>query len=355
MPYDHFDVVDCDGHIVETVEELAKFMDPATRKHALEPARNREGVFPSLDGFHLALHTGAAVRERVTASDHRPGSADDWLAFLDKAKIDRAVLFTSEGLSVGNIQNPRYAAAICRAYNDYVHETFARASGRLRPMALIAMQDPPGAAAELRRAVRDLVLAGAMIPSTGLPLHLGHEYYRPVYAQAAELGCPLAVHGGANGRVGLETFSNFTASHVLHHSIPLMVALVALIYHGVFDRFPDLRVGFMEGGCGWISFLLDRMERDENYFDAADQPARRPIEYLQGGRILIGCEGSEGSLAYVASRVGIEAFAYASDYPHEVDLVDAIREIEEVADRPDLTESDKEAVLGGNAVRFFGL
>ena len=142
MPYDHYDVVDCDGHIVEAVDEIAEFMDPATRQHALEPARNREGVFPSLDGFHLALHTGAAVRKRVTASDHRPGSADDWLAFLDKARLDRAVLFTSEGLSVGNIQNPRYAAAVCRAYNDYVHEAYARKSDRLRPMALIPMQDP---------------------------------------------------------------------------------------------------------------------------------------------------------------------------------------------------------------------
>ena len=146
MPYDQYDVVDCDGHIVETVDELAKFMDPATRKHALEPARNREGVFPSLDGFHLALHTGAAVRERVTASDHRPESAADWLAFLDKAKLDRAVLFTSEGLSVGNIQNPRYAAAVCRAYNDYVHDMYARVSDRLRPIALIPMQDPEAAA-----------------------------------------------------------------------------------------------------------------------------------------------------------------------------------------------------------------
>ena len=182
MPYDQYNVVECDGHIVEAVNEVAKFMDPATRKHELEPARNREGVFPSLDGFHLALHTGAAERERVTASNHRPGTADDWLAFL-----------------------------------------------------------------------------------------------------------------------------------------------------------------------------LDRMERDENYFNAADQPEKRPIEYLQGGRILIGCEGSEVSLAYVTSRVGVEPFAYASDYPHEVDLLDGIREIEEIAERDDLNESEKAAVLGGNAVRFFGL
>ena len=61
MAYEQYSVVDCDGHIVETAEELAEFMDPATRRHALRPARNREGVFPSLDGFHLALHTGAAV------------------------------------------------------------------------------------------------------------------------------------------------------------------------------------------------------------------------------------------------------------------------------------------------------
>ena len=52
MAYEQYSVVDCDGHIVETAEELAEFMDPA---------RDREGVFPALDGFHLALHTGAAV------------------------------------------------------------------------------------------------------------------------------------------------------------------------------------------------------------------------------------------------------------------------------------------------------
>lgn len=355
MSYEQYSVVDCDGHIVESIAEMSEFMDERTKSHALEPSRNRQGVFPSLDGFHFALRTESMTRERVTASDHRPGSADDWVAFLDKANVERSVLFTSEGLSVGNIQNPRYAVAVCRAYNDYVHDTYARASDRLRPMALIPMQDPAEAARELRRAVKELGLPGAMIPSTGLPLHVGHELYWPVYEAAADLDCALALHGGANGNFGMQTFSNFTASHVLHHSVPLIVGLVSLIYHGAFDRFPNLRMAFMEGGCGWLSFLLDRMERDENYFDAADQPKMRPIEYLQDGRVLIGCEGSEGTLAYVAGRVGAQAFAYASDYPHEVDLNDAIREIDEVAERPDMSAEDKQAVLGDNARRFFRL
>lgn len=355
MSYEGYTVLDCDGHLVESIAEMAEYMDPRTRKHALTPSRNRQGVFPSLDGFHFALHDDAAAEKRKTASNAKPGSPEDWLAFLDKAKVDRSVLFTSEGLSVGSIQSPRYATAICRAYNDFVYDQYARASDRLKPMALIPMQDPQEAAKELRRAVKDLGLPGAMIPSTGLPLHLGHELYWPVYKAAAELECVLGVHGGSNYGSGLDSFTNFTASHVLHHSVPLMKALVSFIYHGVYDHFPGVRFAFMEGGCGWLAFMLDRMERDENYFDRADLPKKSPVEYMQNGRILIGCEGSEKSLAYVASRVGIEAFAYASDYPHEVDLPAAMHEIEEVAERDDLSQSDKQAVLSENARRFFRL
>jgi predicted TIM-barrel fold metal-dependent hydrolase len=357
MSYENYSVVDCDGHIVESIPELAEFMSERIQGHALRPSRNRQGVFPSLDGMHFALHEGKNTsKKRVTASEYRPGSGEDWLAFLERAKIERTVLFTSEGLSVGFIQIPRYAVEVCRAYNDYVSHRFARLSDRLRPMALIPMQDVAAAVKELRRAVTDLGLPGAMLPSTGLPLHLGHESYWPIYEEAERLDCALAVHGGANlAGAGLNTFTNFTASHILHHPVPLMVALVSFIYHGALDRFPKLRVAFMEGGCGWLASILDRAERDENYFDTRDQPKLHSIEYLTSGRILIGCEGSENALAYLARRVGIHPFAYASDYPHEVDLPAAQHEIEEIAERDDLTEEEKKAVLGENAKRFFKL
>ena len=357
MPNENYSVIDCDGHIVESVPEFAEFMSERIKGHALRPSRNRQGVFPSLDGMHFALHEGkSTAKKRVTASEYRPGSGEDWLAFLDRAKIERTVLFTSEGLSVGFIQIPRYAVEVCRAYNDYVYHKFARLSDRLRPMALIPMQDVPEAVRELRRAVVDLGLPGAMLPSTGLPLHLGHETYWPIYEEAERLDCPLAVHGGSNLEgAGLDTFTNFTASHILHHPIPLMVAMVSFIYHGVLDRFPKLRVAFMEGGCGWLASILDRAERDENYFDSRDQPMRKCIEYLTSGRILIGCEGSESALAYLAKRVGIRPFAYASDYPHEVDLPAAEHEIAEIAERDDLTDQEKRAVLADNARRFFRL
>src|SRR4051812_46519648 len=101
-------VVDCDGHLMESIPELTEYMDPDLRREALTPHRNRQGIFPSLDGIHYLREVegeGVKQRKRVTASEQRAGSGEDWVAFLDKAEIEQAVLFTTEGLSVGFIQH----------------------------------------------------------------------------------------------------------------------------------------------------------------------------------------------------------------------------------------------------------
>ena len=142
-----FSVTDCDGHILESIAEMAEFMEPGPKDHALHSYRNREGVFPSLDGLHApnsAIRAGAKKHTRVTASQFRPGSGEDWAAFVEKVGIDNSVLFTSEGLSVGFIQLPAYAVSICRSYNDYVYERFASVSPRLKPIALIPILTTAG-------------------------------------------------------------------------------------------------------------------------------------------------------------------------------------------------------------------
>ena len=222
-------------------------------------------------------------------------------------------------------------------------------------MALIPMQDVPAAVRELRRAVKELGFPGAMLPATGLPVHLGHQLYWPIYEEAEKLDCALAVHGGSARGLGLDSFTSMTAAHVLHHPVPLMMAVVSFIYDGVFDRFPTLRLGLMEGGCGWLPCLLDRMKRNEGYYQHFKGPEHHPVDYVTSGRMLIGVEGSDETLSYLVRRVGAHVFAYASDYPHEVDFVAAEREIKEMAERNDLTRDEKEAILGGNAKRFYKL
>ena len=358
MTQKQFPVVDCDGHLIESIPELAEFMDPDMRQSVLNPGRDREGAFPSLDGFHGPRIRGAGAdngteRDYVTASSHRKGSAEDFISFLEKAGVDEAIIFTSEGLSIGFIQNADYAVGICRAYNDYVYDRYARLSDRLHPMALIAMQDPAEARLELRRAVKELGFPGAMIPSTGLSLHVGHEYYWPIYEEAANLDCVLGVHGGSIAGIGMDTFTNRRAISGTHHSIALLLALTSLIGHGVMEQFPSLRVGFFEGGCAWLVLLLDRMERHERVTGRIHVGTL--TECLKNGRILIGCEGNDGSLPHLAQRAGIDVFAWASDYPHEVDLEAAKQMIRETVDSPNFSAAEKTAVLGGNAQRFFKL
>lgn len=356
-----FSVVDCDGHIIEEGSELLEFLGEDLRQN-LKSAASQRGrnthlgaVFPSLDGMHMLepRATSPGGRQRVNASEFRMGSAEDWLEFMDKAHIQKAVMFPSEGLSVGLIQKPRYAAMVCRGYNDYVYHKYRRISDRLRPIALIPLQDVQEAVRELRRAVLDLGLPGAMLPSRGLPLHLGHEHYWPIYEEAQRLDCTLAVHGGSNYSMGLEGFTNSAASHILHHPLPLMVAFVSFFWEGALDRFPDLRLAFMEGGTGWLVSVMDRIKREDHY--APRDSKLDVVTWLQSGRVLIGCEGSEEALDYLVKRVGVTPFAYASDYPHEVDAVAAMEEIDEVAEYPGLSETEKQAVLAANAVRFFKL
>ena len=242
-------IVDSDGHIIESIEEMAEFLDPPIRDTALGTGGigtiielSKTSLFGTLDGLHFtnvaASGNATARRERINASDHRMGSAQDWKALLDKSGMAETVVYTTEGLQVGKLRNKEYAVGLCRGYNDYVANCYQGYDSRIHPIALIPMQDPARAALELRRAVKDLGLLGAMLPSTGLDLHLGHEYYWPVYQEASDLGCILAVHGGSNVGIGIDSFTDLTPSGIVHHPVPLLYAFVSFIYDGVFERFP---------------------------------------------------------------------------------------------------------------------
>ena len=356
-------VIDCDGHLMESNEELGEYADdslraPLTSKMVKVATAGRmitqDGPFPSLDGIHNYARGwgGRFSWPRTMASEERTGSAGDWSALLDKTGIERTVIFPTRGLAVGMIRTPEYADRLCRVYNDYVHDRYRGADDRIHPMGLIPMVSPALAVEELRRVVRDLGMPGAMLPAAGLPLHLAHEFWWPVYEEAEKLGCVLALHGASHHGLGLDSFTDFVGSHILHHPVPLMYALVGLVYHGVLDRYPGLKLAFLEGGAAWLVPVLDRAVRDDEFFGRV---AKRPFdEYVTSGNVLIGCEGNDVSLPYLASRVGIEPFAYSSDYPHEVDLPGAQHEIRETVESDALTDDQKRAVLSGNAARFYG-
>ncbi len=335
--------VDCDGHVMENIDELAQFIG---RRNNLEAQINPRRMVPSLDRFHTPRF------EKRTPGTFDPTIGPErWLEFLDKTGLEYSVLFPTEGLAFGQISFAPWAAAYAKGYNDWLYEKYLKFSQKLKGVALIPMQDVPSAVTELRRAVKELGMVGAMLPSNGLRLHLGAKEYWPVYEEAVNLDCALAVHGGCYGDLGFNSYAVFPATRALGMPFPLAIAATGMIVEGMFDAFPGLRVGFLEGGTAWIPIVIDRLERELEY--GGLRLARKPGDYFKSGKAFVGCEGNERALAYAIERVGVEPFMFASDFPHEISLGNCMEEINEIVERTDLKQEHKAAILGDNARRFY--
>lgn len=350
-------IIDGDGHLYEDHEAIANLMPPAFRKSS----GSVSPLFPPLDHLHAANR-----HENPPYSFARVGP-EGWLEFLEEVGIDTTVLYPSNALMYGKIVSRDWAIAVTRAYNDWLHQTYMKRSPRFKGMALIPMQEPEAAVTELRRAVLELGMPGAMLPSRGLKAHLGSREYWPVYAEANRLGCVLAVHSGDMSGIGMDDLSPFAAVHSLGHPYGLMVCFAAVVFNGICDKFPNLRWAFLEGGVAWLLMCMERFDRSWETHVQYDprkeflqlRPGEKVSQYIRrhmdAGRIFVGCEGTELEMAHAVKTVGSKPFVYSTDFPHEVNSELARHEIHEILDSDELTAGDKAAIMHGNAERLYRL
>ena len=131
-----------------------------------------------------------------------------------------------------------------------------------------------------------------------------------------------------------------------------MFATATIVCGGVLERFPRLRAALLEAGASWGPYMFERF--DEHYEKRPNEMpliSKPPSEYLADGRVVISCE-AERHLPHALAGLGTHVVAYASDYPHwDAEYPDSVSKI---ADRDDLTDEQKAAVLSGNARRLLG-
>ncbi|HEX9443548.1 MAG TPA: amidohydrolase family protein [Candidatus Binatia bacterium] len=349
-------IIDGDGHIMEDGAGILAHMASPYRQIA-----ERKGIiFPPLDH----LHTGRAV-ETPPQRDGRPGvGPEGWLAFLDDVGIEWTVLYPTVALSYGKIVSLDYAVEAARAYNDWLSDVYLKFNPRFKGMAIIPMQDPGEAAKELRRAVTELGMLGAMMPSNGLAHPLGAKAYWPVYEEANRLGCCLAIHGGCHDRFGLDHMNMYVPVHALGHPWGLAVSFSDIIYNGIFERFPRVRMAFLEGGVAWLLLCLERLHAShETHFQhipaggfgvrEEQDPKKYILQKIKEGRIYLGCETEELTMPFAIKVVGNQPFLYSSDFPHEVTNESCKRDIAELMESGEITGDDKAAILYRNAERFY--
>jgi uncharacterized protein len=330
-------VIDADGHVRESIPGIREFLDPRWQ---------RRNLFP----------TDAWDRDLRGKLGQAPQGPQDQLAAMDQDGIDVMVLYPTAGLAIGRVHEPAFATALTRAYNDWLSRFSQTDRRRLQFVALVAPQDPAAAAQELRRAVTELGAVGAVLP-THVPQSpdWGHSYYDPIYAEAERLDVGLGFHTGtSNESLGSQRFRSFLCAHTIDHPVEQMIALCAILIGGVFERFPRLRVAYLESGIGWVPYMMDRLDEEveKRGADEASCLTQLPSEYIKSGRIFFGVECEEKTIPD-GVRWGLEdTLLYASDYPHWDG--DWPHTIHSVTARDDLSEDTKRKMLHDNAVRFYG-
>ena len=367
-----YNVIDADGHVLEPVDIWDKYIDPAYRERApriivdtdgKERLQVGEQVLGSQKGFGVIGAIGSRDHEvdenTMKYIDGRKGGFDPHARIpdMDLDGIDAAFLYPSVGLFSGAIKEPKLAAAVCRAYNRWLAEYCQPYPDRLFGVAMLPMQSIELAIEEMRYARKELGMrAGFLRPNPYHGRMLHHPDYEIFWSAVEDLDMAIGLHEGASGgmpQVGVDRFESRSARHIISHTMEMMLAAMSVIWEGVCDRHPKVRIGFMESGGGWIAPWLDRMDRhfDDKGFNDTDL-SMRPTDFFRRN-CWISFEPVEGSLSVLADYIGPHKILWATDYPHPDGFFPGAPKM--IADRPELSAETKRQILGGGAKGFYKL
>ncbi|HEX9444468.1 MAG TPA: amidohydrolase family protein [Candidatus Binatia bacterium] len=332
-------IIDGDGHLLDGPELVY-------RRYLPEKFRSRTGPFFLQFGWDIRLNGSLGKLD---------ADPDTYRRDIDAEGIELMVAYPSPALSIGLVREFDLAAALARAYNDWARDFGRAVDGRIKAAAVIAPQAVPEAVAEIRRAVTELGAVAVMMPTYVSPgFDLGQPQFDPIYAEAEALGVPVAFHATAQVSQGAQRFHKYIGVHMVSHPFEQMISIISVISNGVLDRFPRLKVAFLEAGVGWVPYWMDRFDEKYHKRRAEMAPLKMPpSEYIRANRCFFTCEGEESALAFTIERFGDDCILYASDYPHwDTDWPNTSRMIVE---RSDISEKSKEKILGLNALSFYGL
>jgi predicted TIM-barrel fold metal-dependent hydrolase len=165
---------------------------------------------------------------------------------------------------------------------------------------------------------------------------------------------PLCVHNRREGPAGEVRFDSFIFMHTIGRPVETFIQFAGLMYGGVAERFPKLRIAFLECGVGWVPYWMERMDEEWEKRGKIEAPLckNKPSEYVKHGNWFFAMEPEEETLPYVIERIGEDKIVFASDYPHWDGIFPHV--VSTIRGRKDISESAKAKVLGENAKRFYG-
>ncbi len=363
--HDYF-IVDVDSHHVEFdswSEILEHIENPVLRHNAKALAEswprakqlafhNHMAGLTFQDVFGRIPHQ-AELGEPVEASDvHR----DITLIrrAMDSMGIQIQVVFPQPMLEIGSHPEPDIATALTFAYNRWFTRTILQHEKRVKVLLSLPFHDPEACLKTIQEFAETPGVIGFMITSQRRA-SVHHNSYMRVYKALEEHGLPLAFHAGPTwGDSMTSTMNRFLAVHSMSFVTCNMTHMANWIVNGLPERFPKLKVLWVESGLAWVPFMMQRLDH-EYLMRQSDAPLlkRLPSEYMQ--EMYYTSQPLEATnmdlLQSTFKAVHAETqVMYASDWPHWDFDVPA-----RIAGLPFLQEQAKRNILGETARKLFRL
>jgi predicted TIM-barrel fold metal-dependent hydrolase len=378
MPYVEGRVVhDADSHIFEPPGTAERYADPAIRDRlgeALRPfawtqadhadvAQQRDPAFRARDADEIMLRKNQRATGAVLPED-RPGALD-LLGFASQLVFTTSYLEPLRVLERGDDLDLLYGLAA--AHNRAIVE-FCRADARLLPVGYLPLGDIARSIAAAGQAI-ELGVAALMIPSHPLrACSQSHVGFDPIWARVQDAGVPIVFHVGGeqpmdpvykrNGLPPVPDFhggdANFTSVSYLAIPYAPMQTLGTMIYDGVLDRFPRLRIGVIELGASWVPGWMRALDAGAEAFrkneDRLQRLSLKPSEFVR--RQVRVTPYPHEPAGWIVANAGAEVTMFSSDYPHVEGGRNPLRRFE--ASLAGCSDAEHRAFFCDNFVDFMG-
>ena len=364
--------ISSDSHVFEPPDLWTTRIDPEFRERAPHIRRvdDMDHIYVEGDQYlaGIGLILGAGVRfdapEKITGQgrmDEVPSGGyepEEHIRDMALDGVSGEVLYPSQGLFLFKVKDPSLLSAIFRAYNDWLTDFCSIDRDRLKAIAMINVDDVEDGVHELERAAR-MGMVGAMI--TEFPSE-DRRYcspeYEPLWAAAEDLRMPLSFHtatrreGKARGS-GPSTIQD--ASDRSNKVFWPSRSLCDMIFSGVFDRHPNLKVAIVEFELAWAAHLLGTM--DYTYIERQKEASYRfkgdvlPSDVFHENVYLSFQEDRLG--IRLRDIIGVDTMMWGSDYPHsESTFPRSLEIIDEILEG--VSAQDRAKIVGTNAAGLYG-
>jgi len=360
-------LIDLDVHFHESLSTLSEYFDEPWRTRLQEGGTYAEFGFGPGGGSGDRGVGGRVKREQdgergdVVDTSYpnagmTPEEIPDGMEYLG---VDQCLVLSHKLLGAGSyVADDERLGQLAKGSAEYMLDHVLDPSAGIYSALPVPYSDVDASLDLIERLGTEEAFRGIYMVTGGAEPPLGNRKYEPIYELAEEMGLPVVFHTGGSGLDSYHTkgYSKFIETHTLGFLESNMSQLTSLLIQGIPEKFPDLKMVFLESGVFWVGALGQRL--DTEYLKRQSEAPlleQRPSDYIRD-RFYFGTQPIENPRnpdhmeAAIEMLGGADSLMYASDYPHwDFDRPQSITDLEFLSD------AEKERIMWRNAAEVFDL